>query len=293
MANLTQNLTQNITSIPTPVTEVSQTVFTYMASLPQQVMQGNAVAIMISLIFLFIAILLISAISSFLLSFLKKTLVFFIVLLVIYDFVPRYVELVKNSGWTFSNIVIGIIAVIAIALGFFIALRSFLKSAKQHIIRVSDRLQHREMNVLERKKLELQQEEDLIQKQKVKGIFTKDAISHEKPITAILIYLVVAEFGVFSSPTLSAPNVQVGIMFFIIFLVGILIFTKSSYKDFKTAMTYFGVTFAVGLCLSFLLGMLWGTNTLAELFSPLFFTSDSLVAMITGMGVSLFAGSKG
>ena len=82
-------------------------------------------------------------------------------------------------------------------------------------------------------------------------------------------------------------------MFFIIFLVGIIIFTKSSYKDFKTAATYFGVTFIVGMALSFVLGMLWGTNTLAELFSPLFFTSDSLVAMITGMGVSLFAGSKG
>ena len=245
--NATLNATTNSTLIPAPVTEVSQTIFTYFASLPQQIAQGNAVAIIISLILLFVAIIVINAISSFLLSFLKRTIVFIIVVLVIYDFIPRYVELIKYSGWTFSNIVIGIIAIVAIALGFFIALRSFLRSAKQQIIKVSDRLQNREMNVLERKKLELQEEEDLIQRQNLKGMFTKDAIAHEKSITSILIYLVVAEFGVFSSPTLSAPNVQVGIMFFIIFLVGILIFTKSSYKDFKTAATYFGVTFVVGM----------------------------------------------
>ena len=82
-------------------------------------------------------------------------------------------------------------------------------------------------------------------------------------------------------------------MFFVIFIVGIIIFTKSTYKNTKTAFTYFSVTFLVALLLSFALGVLWGKNTFSQLFSPEFFTSDSLVAMITGMGVSLFAGSKG
>jgi hypothetical protein len=108
----------------------------------------------------------------------------------------------------------------------------------------------------------------------------------------MLVYLIVAEFGVFSSPTLSAPNIQVGILFFAIFIVGILIFTKSTYKNIRTAATYFVVIFSVGLILSFVLGILWRKSTAFDLLSLEFFTSDSLVAMITGMGVSLFAGSK-
>ena len=76
-------------------------------------------------------------------------------------------------------------------------------------------------------------------------------------------------------------------------IIGMIIFAKTSYKNTKTAAIYFGVTFIVALFLSFGLGILWGKNTITQLFSPEFFTSDSLVAMITGMGVSLFAGSKG
>ena len=72
-----------------------------------------------------------------------------------------------------------------------------------------------------------------------------------------------------------------------------MIFVKSTYKNLKTALTYFSVTFVVGIVRAFTLGMLWGKNTLPELLSLNFFTSDSLVAMITGMGISLFAGSKG
>ena len=82
-------------------------------------------------------------------------------------------------------------------------------------------------------------------------IIKLEAITNEKSLLAVLVYLIVAQFGVFSSPTLSAPNVQVGMMFFMIFIVGIIIFTKSTYKNTKTAMTYFGVTFVVALFLSF------------------------------------------
>jgi hypothetical protein len=82
-------------------------------------------------------------------------------------------------------------------------------------------------------------------------------------------------------------------MILFIFLIGIVVFLKTSYKNAKVAATYFSLTFGIGLVLSVTLGLLWGKSTFHELFSLGFFTSDSLVAMITGMGVSLFAGSKG
>ena len=286
MANVT-----NITGNPL-VTEVSYNMMNYFGTLPQQVMQGNAVAIMISLLIFFVLILIINAISAFLLSFMKRTILFLIIILVIYDFFPRYIELVRLQGWQFSTIIIGITATAASIFGFYIASRSFVMSAKSHFLKLADKVRQKQdvHGVVLEKERKI---EGYRQQENIKEMFSKEALHNEKSLLSVLVYLIVAQFGVFSSPTLSAPNVQVGIIFFSIFIVGIIIFMKSSYKNLQTSVTYFGVTFLVGLLLSFALGILWGKNTLPELLSANFFTSDSLVAMITGMGFSLFAGSKG
>ena len=286
MANVT-----NITGNPL-VTEVSYNMMNYFGTLPQQVMQGNAVAIMISLLIFFVLILIINAISAFLLSFMKRTILFLIIILVIYDFFPRYIELVRLQGWQFSTIIIGITATAASIFGFYIASRSFVMSAKSHFLKLADKVRQKQdvHGVVLEKERKI---EGYRQQENIKEMFSKEALHNEKSLLSVLVYLIVAQFGVFSSPTLSAPNVQVGIIFFSIFIVGIIIFMKSSYKNLQTSVTYFSVTFLVGLLLSFALGILWGKNTLPELLSANFFTSDSLVAMITGMGFSLFAGSKG
>ncbi len=274
---------------------VPVSIISYLQELPKSVVMGNATAIIIALILFFIAIIIINALSSMILSFLKKTIIFFIILLVMYDLFPKYFSLVELYGWTFSNIMIGVIAIAACGFGFYIALRSLIKDARNKLIRFSERMQKDKKTSHEElvRKKELEILEAHKQSETIKEGLSKEAIQNEKSLLAVLIYLVVAQFGVFSSPTLSAPNIQVGIMFFVIFIVGIIIFTKSTYKNTKTAVIYFSVTFLVALVLSFALGVLWGKNSFAQLFSPEFFTSDSLVAMITGMGVSLFAGSKG
>lgn len=281
----------NITGNPL-VTEVSYNMMNYFGTLLQQVMQGNAVAIMIALLIFFVLILILNAISKLLLSFMKRTILFLIIILVIYDFFPRYIELVELQGWQFSTIIIGITATTASIFGFYIASRSFVMSAKSHFLKLADKVRQKQdvHGVVLEKERKI---EEYRQQENIKEMFSKEALHNEKSLLSVLVYLIVAQFGVFSSPTLSAPNVQVGIIFFSIFIVGIIIFMKSSYKNLQTAVTYFGVTFLVGLLLSFALGILWGKNTLPELLSTNFFTSDSLVAMITGMGFSLFAGSKG
>lgn len=270
-------------------------VMNYFQGLPKSVLAGNVTAIIISLVIFFIAIIIINALSSLLLSFLKKTIIFLIMVLVIYDLFPHYLDLIKLNGWTFSNIIIGIIGLTACGFGFYIALRSFIKGAKQHILNFADRINGKkrdnQRDLIMKKELEILEAKK--QSETIKEGLSKEAISNEKSLLAVLVYLVVAQFGVFSSPTLSAPNTQVGMMFFTVFIIGMIIFAKTSYKNTKTAATYFGVIFIVALILSFTLGVLWGKNSIAQLFSPEFFTSDSLVAMITGMGVSLFAGSKG
>ncbi len=273
--------------------EVTANILSYAKELPASVAQGNAVAIIIALILFFVLIIIINTLSTFILSFLKRTILFLIILLVIYDLFPKYLELVSAQGLTVGNIIIGVLGIIACGFGFYLALKSFVKNARSTILDVAARMQKKEYDKHNEVVMKKEQEEMKKQSDSLKEGFSKQAISNEKSLLAVLVYLVVAQFGVFSSPTLSAPNVQVGIMFFLIFLVGIIIFTNSSYKSLKVGMTYFLVTFIAALVLSFTLGVLWGKNTLPQLLSPEFFTSDSLVAMITGMGVSLFAGSKG
>ncbi|MBN2368157.1 hypothetical protein JXC34_03985 [Candidatus Woesearchaeota archaeon] len=298
-------VTSNATA--TNSTGVSANLLNYVFSLPVEVSQGNTVAIIIALLAFFVAIIVINAVSSLLISFLKRTILLIIILLVLIGAFPTYIAIIQAEGFTFSNIIMGVLALVASVFAVFIASRSFAKSAKEQLLKLADKIRGvektpedkiQEQFILKKElelKKEIQAEEAALhhQQESLKGTFSKEALQNEKSVFAVLVYLIVAEFGVFSSPTLSAPSVQVGILFFTIFIVGILLFAKHAYKNFKTAATYFGVTFVVGITLSFVLGLLWGKNTLAELLSPAFFTSDSLVAMITGMGVSLFAGSKG
>ena len=288
----------NTTLINQTVTSnVPLTIVNYFQELPRGVMSGNAGAIIIALILFFVSLIIINALSSLLLSFLKRTILFFIIILVIYDLFPKYVQVINTQGWTFSVIVLGILGFAACGFGFYISLRSFVTSAKNHIVNFADKVHKKHTPTSTPVRDELLRKWEIKEAKKqtesIKEGFSKESITNDKSLLAVLVYLVVAQFGVFSSPTLSAPNVNVGVMFFLIFIVGIMAFTNSSYKNLKTAMLYFGVTFAVGLFLSFALGILWGKSTLAQLMSPEFFTSDSLVAMITGIGVSLFAGSKG
>ncbi len=49
----------------------------------------------------------------------------------------------------------------------------------------------------------------------------------------------------------------------------------------------------VVVILSGLLGHVWGGDSFNELLSVAYFISDSLVAFVTGIAVSLFMGSKG
>ncbi|MFH2021561.1 MAG: hypothetical protein ABIJ34_09190 [archaeon] len=274
------NMSINSSLISQPVTNATENIFGFLGSLPAQVMQGNTVAIIIALILFYILIVVLQKISSLLLALMKRIIMFLIVGLVILDFVPKYVQLVTSEGFTTMNIFIGIIAFSVSTVGFFVAFKAFLSSAKEHIynFRHTDSMPKNPNN---------------IQQENINQVFTKDSISNEKSLMTVLVYLIVAEFGVFSSPTLSAPSVQVGILFFIVFIIGLMIFAKSTYKSIKTAALYFGATFVVGLLVSFLLGMMWGKSSITELLSLDFFTSSSLVATITGMGVSLFAGSKG
>jgi hypothetical protein len=58
----------------------------------------------------------------------------------------------------------------------------------------------------------------------MKDSLSVSTLKSDKSLGAVLAYLVIAQFGVFSSKTMPAPSFQVGIAFFTLFLLAGLIF---------------------------------------------------------------------
>jgi len=121
----------------------------------------------------------------------------------------------------------------------------------------------------------------------------REQMQSDKSLLAVLSYVIIAEFGVFSGVTNAAPNIEVGMAFLGVFLLGAFIFIRSTYHTYAKGAYHLIVTAFFGFALSILLGHFWAGTPLETLFSLEYFKSISLVAMITGMAISLFMGSRG
>jgi hypothetical protein len=246
----------------------------YFLSLPKLVTNGDLVGIIVSLMLLFVILLLINKLSSILLHIIKKTIIFIITILILIKYVPVIISKIAVEGFTVNNILLGVAGFLFCVFAFSLALIALFKKTKHAILHTDSQA-------------------DQTSKAEQKLPLSFDSITKDKSLHHLLIYLIVAEFGVFSSVTLAAPNVKVGISFLAIFIVASLIFIKQSYKSYKHGLIHLAIAFTIGFTLSLILGVFWGDHQLSELISINYFSSDSLVALITGMAVSLFASSRG
>ena len=115
---------------------------------------------------------------------------------------------------------------------------------------------------------------------------------NERSLLAVFSYVVIAQFGIFSSRTFPAPSVEIGMAVFAIFYIAAFIFIRSSYAHYTKAVFHLVVASIFGFGLSLILGHFWAGVPLETLFSLGYFQTDSLVALITGTAVSLLMGSK-
>lgn len=147
--------------------------------------------------------------------------------------------------------------------------------------------------------------EDMLKKVNVLGA------AKDQNLLTVFVLILVAEFGVFTSKTVAAPSARIGMILFAIFLVGAIIFVKSSYKNYWTGVRHFVFATAFAVVLSVLMLVYWQTTycdtsmldanmtggecpvsaqaaidwSLA--LSPSFyFASDALIASITGVAFS-------
>ncbi len=255
----------------------------YIYSLPVQVMQGDVAAITISFMLFFLGIFIINKMTEAILAIIKKTILFFITGIAFYYFLKTFMFRLEVFGLTTENIIFGIFGIFLGLVGTTISFIWLFQSFKTNkTIKAKVELPKTEDTKIESSK----EEKNFFQTVK------QDILFKEKNIFTIIIYLVIAEFGIFSSPTKAAPTPEIGATFFIIFAVASTFFIKKIYKDFKTGLTQFGIVLLVGYILSILLGHFWEKYELSTLLSFQYFATPCLVALITGIAVSLFMSSK-
>ena len=121
----------------------------------------------------------------------------------------------------------------------------------------------------------------------------KSQITSDRSIMAVISYVIIAEFGIFSSPTVPAPDVSAGMIFFGVFFVGAFIFIRTTYKNYVKGVAHLLVATVFAVALSVFLGHFWGKIPLESLLSINYFGTIALVAVVTGIAVSLLMGSRG
>lgn len=259
----------------------------YFLSLPSLVMQGDYFAIMISLIIGYLIILILHKISGLFLIVLKKTIALAVTVLALLLVYSKFMNGLYTEGFSIKTIVIGIIGIGIAVLGTVISFYSLFKNTKNAILAESKMKKAPAEETLQK-----EPEINLNQLKDFKTFFSLDSLKNDKSLLSVLTFLVVAEFGVFSSVTISAPNVKMGIIIFSIFIVLSFVFIKQSYRNYKKGLIHIFVTFALGTILAVVLGHYWAGISFTVLLSLEIFRTAALVALISGMALSLFAGSR-
>lgn len=260
------------------------------------ILQGNLLAIVIAAIVLIFVLLVFFETAVILFSFVKRFFLAIIVFASLLLFVNNFQGKIFSPEPDLFIVSIGIIGAIvgmaALIISFFGLFRQF------KAVRIKEEIT--DYDVLASKKPEATRQEQLKQPR----IYTIESAIKEMPplheqlqtdksLLAVLSYIIIAEFGIFSTPTLAAPTVSVGIAFVAVFMIGAIIFIRTSYHDYARGVRHLLAASFFGLTLSVLLGHFWGNIPMEQLLSLGYFTTNSLVAFVTGIAVSLLMGTKG
>lgn len=109
----------------------------------------------------------------------------------------------------------------------------------------------------------------------------------EQNLLTVSVLILVAQFGVFTSRTVAAPNAGVGMALFGIFVVAAAVFVMTAYENRMKGIVHFVYATIFALVASVVLLVYWQGNSWAVAVDPgFFFASDALIAAITGVAFS-------
>jgi hypothetical protein len=294
-----------------PIVPVQQQAAEYLSSLPDEILRGNVFAIVIFLIILYAAIFIIQKFTTLLVLVLKKVFLLIIVALAFYEFIRVFALKLAIEGLTNDTIIFGaagaVIGVLALFIALYVALHSIrrldtsrreaaaeAKAAPPGAVVAPEPSPPAEAPAGPRETEVAAPEEPApvpALSTTVREELSLATLKSDKRIGAVIAYIVIAEFGVFSSKTIAAPTIEAGLMFFVAFLLASVIFIRLTYHDYWRGLRHLVAALVIGGVLSIVLGYFWGGVPLDQLLSLSYFTTDALVALITGLALSLFMGS--
>ncbi len=268
----------------------------------------------IGIIVLFVLSILFLELAAWLINLVKRFFLFVIVAISILLFFVSFQHKIFVPEPDITLVIAGIVgiafAVIALLISFISLKREWQKPREQKVAELKSEMKkivsaqfERELEGKELEEKAIKEARPEITPTQVQPIsmLSRQAFSpaklfssfSDRSLLAVLSYMVVAEFGVISGITISAPNPSVGLVFFAVFLVAALLFIKNTYHNYLTGLKHLIVALAVGGALSIALSHIWLGVPLSTLFSMQYFATNALVALVTGLAVSLFMGSKG
>lgn len=268
----------------------------YGKQIPSLAMAGDFFALVILFIVGFLLLVLINKLTGVILHLIKNTIVFIITGFGVYYFYREFM-IRAATGLTTETVLFGAVGAIIGLFGIAFAFYSFILKIKQG----ARKKYAEEMGVqvtrdrvtVEKRLAQVEAIEEAGGIEGIKDAFSWDSVKADKSLLSVLTFMIVAQFGVFSSQTIAAPNAQIGLSLFVAFSLGAFLFIKQSYKKYSTGVMHLLFTLIVGFALSVFLGSAWNKIPVTDLLSLAYFKTDSLIALISGMALSLFAGSKG
>ncbi|MBD3156079.1 MAG: hypothetical protein GF368_05510 [Candidatus Aenigmarchaeota archaeon] len=259
----------------------------YASSIPNLIIQGDIAAITVGSIIFLVTVFLLNKVTGLMLNFIKKTIFLLITGLAVYYLSIEFYTRISTAGLTLGTLLLGITGVLISVLGIYLSVNSWFTGAKRSFkdLKYGPDLTDKPEEDKEVKKIE----------QEIMGLrkeFSLQMLKQDKNLLSVLVYLIIGQFGIFSSPTVAPPNPGLGLVFFALFLTGALLFVKQTYKNFKRGLSHLIVALIFGFILSLVLGHFWSGIPLETLFSIQYFGTSCVVAVITGMAVSLIMSGK-
>jgi len=281
----------------------------YIRSLPSEILRGDIFALTITLIAFFIAVVIINRLTTLLVLVLKKTILFIIVALAFWQFISLFFTRLSTEGLTNDLIIFGaagiLVGFVAIIISLYVAFRSMYAVRQEHA--ATGKAGTKESPGIRPEPggiFPAGASPDLAPAQMhggpagsataaLRDSLSVNSLKSDQSLGAVLAYLIIAQFGVFSSVTIPAPTFMVGVAFFTLFLIAAFFFIHFTYTDYRTGIRHLILAVLVGTMVAVILGYFWADIPFATLLSPAFFESNALVALVTGLAISLFMGGKG
>lgn len=262
----------------------------YAESLVSNAFSGDPTAAIILALLLIVSVALVFEVSSVLFGILKRGFLLIIVGLSTYYFVATYGQKLASEGLTGQLIFAGVIGLAVIASALVISFGSFAK----HVRFLPAWLRREKVVVKEPKEVSSSKLAEIevgeIEVLSRQGL--SSSLKDERSILAVLSYVVVAQFGVFSTVTISAPNPVTGMIFFAVFFLAAFVFIRTTYHNYVNGVRHLVIAAVFGLATSIILGIIWAEIPIAKMLSLGYFETEAMVAFVTGIAVSLLMGTK-